>query len=107
MITVTIFSGVRQSIMKKHGAALSKLKKCHIYLHISGNFYYTLGNISPEKRSSLSAIQLIAIVNSQHLKKYGVESILEVIMKDIRQLEEVLYLPLVIYILKSQVYNHA
>jgi hypothetical protein len=64
-------------------------KQCN-YLDISGNFYYTLGNISPEKRSSLGAIQLIAIVNSQHLKKYGVECILEMIMKDIRQLEEVL-----------------
>ncbi|XP_028418396.1 uncharacterized protein LOC114543726 [Dendronephthya gigantea] len=56
--------------------------------HKIGNFYYTLGNISPDKRSSLGAIMLVAIVNSKHLKEYGVASILNTIMEDIRLLEE-------------------
>jgi hypothetical protein len=53
-----------------------------------GNIYYTLGNISPEI-SSLNAIQLVATINSKHLKQYGIDSILEVIMDDISQLEQV------------------
>ncbi|CAB4027826.1 Hypothetical predicted protein, partial [Paramuricea clavata] len=52
------------------------------------NIYYTLGNISPERRSSLNAIQLVAIINSKHLKQYGIDSILEVIMDDVSQLEQ-------------------
>jgi hypothetical protein len=62
------------------------LYSIHTFL---GNIYYTLGNISPEKRSSLNAIQLVAIINSKHLKQYGIDSILEVIMDDISQLEQV------------------
>jgi hypothetical protein len=62
------------------------------YIHIfayPGNFYYTLGNISPDKRATLNAIQLVAIVTSKHLKQYGIDTILDVIMNDIRQLEQV------------------
>ena len=54
-----------------------------------GNIYYLLGNISPERRSSLNAIQLVAIVTSKHLKQYGIDPILKVIMNDIKQLEQV------------------
>ena len=56
-----------------------------------GNFYYTIGNISPEKRSHYSAIQLFAIVNSKHLKQYSMDPVLEALMNDIRLLEQVQY----------------
>ena len=52
-----------------------------------GNIYYLLGNISPERRSSLNAIQLVAIVTSKHLKQR--DPILKVIMNDVKQLEQV------------------
>ena len=56
-----------------------------------GNFYYTIGNISPEKRSHSSAIKQFAIVNSKHLKQYCMDPVLESLMDDIRLLEQVQY----------------
>lgn len=68
---------------------------CAIYYLYIAAFYYTLGNIRPEYRSSLSSIQLLGLVNSKHLKTYGVDAILEVLMKDLHQLEQVKFSNLV------------
>ena len=38
-------------------------------------FYFTLGNLKPELRSSQRAIQLIACVTSQNLTRYGFSAI--------------------------------
>ena len=54
-----------------------------------GVFYYCLGNISPQYRSSLNAIQLFAIVKQSCLKYYGINKILEPFMEDIKALENV------------------
>ena len=43
---------------------------CYNGIHI-GMFYYTLGNIRPELRSTHCAIQLFACVTSPYLEKYG------------------------------------
>ena len=55
-------------------------------------FYYSLGNISPQYRSMLWNIQLLAVARSPTLQKYGPDRILEPIMKDIKVLEQVLWL---------------
>ena len=52
-------------------------------------FYYTLGNIPPQHRSTLLAIQLLTIVKSQFLTKYGIDKILEPTIQAVAKLEEV------------------
>lgn len=64
----------------------------HIYpqfCHKAGMFYYTLGNIRPELRSSHRAIQLIACVTSPNLDKYGFEAVLDPFINDVNTLSEV------------------
>ncbi|XP_028409272.1 uncharacterized protein LOC114531867 [Dendronephthya gigantea] len=56
--------------------------------HKLGAFYYTLGNIRPEKRSHLNAIQLLALVPSPHLKTYGPDDVLAPFMEDLSLLEQ-------------------
>ena len=59
-------------------------------LHPSiGVFYYQLGNISPEYRSSLKSIQLVAVAESPVIVKYGSNKILEPFMSDLEKLEQV------------------
>lgn len=57
-------------------------------IHV-GFFYYTLGNFRPELRPSLKSIQLVCIVKSTFIDKYGINTILEPFMKDIALLEKV------------------
>jgi hypothetical protein len=52
-------------------------------------FYYVLGNIPPEHRSTLSAIQLLTVVKSQFLVKYGIDKILQPTIEAVAQLEQV------------------
>ena len=52
-------------------------------------FYYTLGNIRPKYRSTLRAIQLIAVVTYPLLKEYGFESVLQPFIKDMNELRKV------------------
>ena len=66
------------------------VNNCAKYCFYIAAFYYTLGNIRPEYRSNLNSIQLLGLVNSQYLKTYGVDAILEVLMKDLHQLEQVI-----------------
>lgn len=67
-------------IVNPLGAA-SKCKKISV-------FYWTLGNIHPEFRSSKNVIQLYAIVKTDYLKLPGaLDKVLQPLMKDIVQLE--------------------
>lgn len=52
-------------------------------IHKLDMFYYTLANFTPKFRSKLAAVRLLAIVNANYVKKYGIERILEPIIKDI------------------------
>ena len=58
-------------------------------MSILAMFYYTLGNIRPELRSTHRAIQLIACVTSPNLEKYGFEAVLRPFMEDVNTLREV------------------
>ena len=49
-------------------------------------FYYTLGNLRPELRSTHRAVQLIACVTSVNLEKYGFGAVLEPFIKDVNDL---------------------
>jgi hypothetical protein len=51
-------------------------------------YYWTLGNIYPELRSSLEAINLLAVVKSDVVKKYGNDPFLEDFVKDMKTLQE-------------------
>ena len=57
---------------------------------IIGLFYYQLGNLSPQYRSSTKSIHLVAIAKSSVIVKYGANKILEPFMDAIKKLEEVL-----------------
>jgi len=48
-----------------------------------------LGNIDPKYRSTLHTIQLLAVVKSAYIDKYGVNAILEPVMEAVRKLESV------------------
>ena len=52
----------------------------------TGAFYFTLGNISPKYRSRISSIQLVALVNSDHICCYGMDKVLKPIVEDIKKL---------------------
>ena len=47
-------------------------------------FYYTIGNLRPELRSTLKATQLIACVSSSNIKKYGFRPILSPFINDVK-----------------------
>ena len=53
-----------------------------------GCFYFTLGNIHPKFQSTLKSIQLLAISKSKHIKEYGIDKVLNVIIDDIILLEK-------------------
>ena len=43
-------------------------------------------NIHPAHRSTLRSIQLLAVVKSTHLKKYGIDAVLEPSIRDLHTL---------------------
>ena len=49
-------------------------------------FYFQLANLYPEYRSKLKSINLVAIVENQHLKKYGMDKILAPFIEDLKRL---------------------
>jgi hypothetical protein len=55
--------------------------------HKLAMFYWTLANIHPECRSSLNTVNLLCVVKSIHLRKYGMNKILENFVRDIKTLE--------------------
>ncbi len=59
-----------------------------------GMFYYVLGNIRPELRSTTRTIQLIACVESPILSKYGFTKVLEPFVKDVNTLSLVRNIPI-------------
>ena len=65
------------------------MQPMHVMPFISGAVYFTLGNIKPEHRSQLYAIQVVALVMVPLLKKYGIDAILEHFMNDLNKLEKV------------------
>ena len=52
-------------------------------------FYYTLGNLRPELRSTQRSIQLIACITCPLLKKYGFEAVLKPFIDDVNILATV------------------
>lgn len=73
-----------------------KLGKVLISRHVSiiiictGVFYYTVGNLPPQLRSTQRAIQLVACVTAPHIKEYGLQPILKPIIDDVNILAKVL-----------------
>jgi hypothetical protein len=57
---------------------------CYLYL---GTFYYTIANIKHENRSRTNAIQILALITSPLLKKYGPDAILDKFITELRELE--------------------
>ena len=62
---------------------------CVDFYVIPGAFYYTFGNIRPEMRSHMNAIQLLGLINAKHLKEYGAGAMLAPFMADVKLLEHV------------------
>ena len=58
----------------------------HTLLILIGFFYFTLGNLMPRYRSSLSAIQLLGIVKRSIMIEYGMNAILQPFINDIKKL---------------------
>ena len=77
-----------------HVSIASCMYIVHVYLlcqmsPITALFYYLLGNISPSRRSSLKCIQLVTVVKSTDVSKYGIDKVLKPFMEDIQKLEHV------------------
>lgn len=49
-------------------------------------FYYTLGNLPPKDRSKLSSINVVSIVETPNLGKYGMDRILQRLVHDVKKL---------------------
>ena len=62
-----------------------------IYVHTLyvALFYYTLGNIAPQHRANLKVIQLLAVVKTDYVTKYGIDQILEPFITGVQELEKV------------------
>ena len=61
----------------------------HTHIHTSGVFYYIIGNVRPELRSTQRAIQLVACVKSKYIKTYGFKRVLDPFIDDIKILLKV------------------
>ena len=57
-------------------------------MHI-GLFYYALGNMEPRLRSPLNSIQLVSVVKTCYMDKYGINEILQPFIADVARLESV------------------
>ena len=59
------------------------------FIHVrtfTGVFYWMLLNIHPAYRSTLHAIQLLAVAKSADMKRYGFDAILKPAIRDLRKL---------------------
>ena len=63
----------------------------HFLVYI-GMFYYMLGNLRPELRSTQRSIQLIACVTSKYTETYGFAAVLAPFVRDVNTLENVIIL---------------
>lgn len=52
----------------------------------AGVFFWAFLNVHPAYRSTLHSIQLLAVVKSSYLKKYGVDAILKPAVQDLKKL---------------------
>jgi len=55
----------------------------------TGGFYYSLSNLRPALHSVLQSIQLVAVVKTSFVDKYGIDVTLKPFMEDICNLENV------------------
>ena len=55
-------------------------------VHKVDMFYYSVANLDPKFHSKHCAIRLLAIANATLVKKYGIESILQPVIRDLSQL---------------------
>ena len=77
----------------------------HFFNVFAGCFYFSLANIPPRFRSTLNSIQLIALINNQMLRQYGMNKALERLMEDVCRLEKVCIIILfIMYILCNHKY---
>ena len=58
-------------------------------MYNAGSFYFTLGSLSPKHRSKLSCIYLVALVKATFISVYGMDSILEPFIEDMKKLVSV------------------
>ena len=49
-------------------------------------FYFVLGNLPPHLRTKLRHIKLVAIAKAEHVKKYGMNTILRPFVEDVKKL---------------------
>lgn len=57
--------------------------------HNVAMFYYRLANVDPLYRSMLPAMRLVGALETKHLKQYGMDTVLEHIVGDLRILHDV------------------
>lgn len=78
------------SNIKKHKLGISHTQEysSHCRSHV-GLFYYMLGNIDPKFRSRTENIQLLTVVRTTLISKYGINKILEPFITEINLLERV------------------
>ena len=83
--------GVMQEVITTYVHSALDLYVCDICVFslCIGMFYYMLGNLRPELRSTQRSIQLLACVTSQNLEKYGFEAVLKPFIKDVNSLANV------------------
>lgn len=63
-------------------------------MHKISAFYWTLGNLTPEKRSSLASINLLLLAKAKDIKEFSLDLVLAPFLKDLKCLENNgLYLP--------------
>ena len=74
-----------QSLMQKGYPLLYTL---HTLVINSGVFYWMILNIHPAYRSTLHSKQLLAVVKSTILKKYKVDSVLKLVVDDLKALAQ-------------------
>ena len=60
----------------------NKVKNHKIYA-----FYMQLGNVLPSRRSTLESIFLVALCKSKYVRKYGMQTVLEAFINDVKILE--------------------
>ena len=65
------------------------VKYCVLIVPNAGLFYYTLGNLPPKYRSRLQAIQLLQVVEVQHIQNYGMDAVIAPFIDDMKILEQV------------------
>jgi len=91
-ITVVIEPCSTEATLSDEEDLRSTLEGCietpasQVHILHSGLFYYNIRNVRPRHRSKLSSIRLLAITYRSHIKKYGMNAILQPIVDDVKKL---------------------